>query len=95
MLAALISALAMSATMWMIARHEADASLPRVFLIAFVVALITGLSSLFLGIFALVLGFGLAAWAVRQFCYLRWPHACVVGTVFLVVQVGASLLLRR
>jgi len=95
MLVALLSALAMSLTMWMIARHEADASLPRVFLIAFVVALVTGLSSIFLGIFALILGFGLAAWAVRQFCYLRWPHACVVAAVFIVVQVGASLLLRR
>ncbi len=95
MLVALIAALAMSLTMWILARHEAEASVPRVFAIAFVVALVTGISSIFIGIYALIVGFFLAAWGVQRFCYLRWPHAFVVATVFIAVQVGAALLLRR
>jgi hypothetical protein len=95
MLTALVAALAMSLTMWIIARHEADASLPRTFLIAFGVAIVTAISSLFIGIFALLVGFALAAWAVRQFCYLRWPHAFVVATVFVSVQIGFAVLFRR
>lgn len=93
MLIALVSALAMSLTMWAIARHEADASLARTFLIAFGVAVVTAVSSLFIGPLALLVGFALAAWAVRQFCYLRWPHAFVVAAVFVAVQFGGALLL--
>lgn len=95
MLISLIAALAMSLTMWIIARHEADASVPRVFVIAFAVAIVTAISSIFIGIFALIVGFFLAAWGVQRFCYLRWPHALVVAAVFVGVQVGAALLLRR
>jgi len=95
MIASLIAALAMSLTMWIIARHEADASIPRTFLIAFGVAIVTAVCSIFIGIFALLVGFLLAAWAVRQFCYLQWPHAFVVATVFVLVQYGGALLLRH
>ncbi|MCW1883440.1 hypothetical protein OKA04_01785 [Luteolibacter flavescens] len=91
MISALISALVMSFTMWLIARHEADTSLVRTFLIAFGVTIITAFSSYFLGILALLVGFGLAAWAVRQFCYLRWPHAFIVATVFIVVRFGTAI----
>lgn len=94
MLPSLLAAGAMSFTMWLIARHEADTSLLRTFLIAFCVAIITGISSMFLGIFALLVGFALAAWGVYQFCYLRWPHALVVATVFIAVQFGSGILLR-
>ncbi len=92
MLVALIASLAMSLTMWIIARHEADASIARTFMIAFGVAVITAICSWFMGPFALLVGFLLAAWAVRQFCYLRWPHAFVVAGVFVAVQVGGILL---
>lgn len=95
MLVSILAALAMSLTMWIIARHEADASIPRTFLIAFGVSVVTAVCSIFIGIFALLVGFFLAAWAVRQFCYLRWPHAFVVATVFVLVQFGGALLLRR
>ncbi|MCP5531909.1 MAG: hypothetical protein H7A49_00465 [Akkermansiaceae bacterium] len=94
MLVALIAAAAMSLTMWAIARHEADASMVRTFLIAFGVAVVTAISSIFLGIFALAIGFLLAAWAVRQFCYLRWPHAFVVAAVFVAVQFGGSFVMH-
>ena len=95
MLASLLAAAAMSLTMWIIARHEAETELWRTFLIAFGVAIITGLSSFFIGIFALLLGFALATWAVRQFCYLRLPHALITATVFIVVQFGVAIVLRR
>ena len=93
MLFAFVAALAMSLTMWAIARHEADASIARTFMIAFGVAVVTTLCGLLIGPFALLVGFFLAAWAVRQFCYLRWPHAFVVAAVFVVVQFGGALLL--
>lgn len=92
MLIALIGSVAMSLTMWIIARHEADASIARTFMIAFGVAVITAICSWFIGPFALGVGFVLAALAVRQFCYLRWPHAFVVAGVFLAVQVGGALI---
>ena len=95
MLASLLAAAAMSLTMWIIARHEAETQLWRTFLIAFGVAIVTGLSSLFLGILALVVGFALATWAVRQFCYLRLPHALITATVFIVVQYGTAIVLSR
>lgn len=95
MLASLLAAAAMSVTMWVIARHEAETQLWRTFLIAFGVAIITGISSLFLGILALAVGFALATWAVRQFCYLRMPHALITASVFIVVQYGSAILLSR
>lgn len=95
MLASLISAVVMSLTMWFIARHEADMSVVRTFLIAFGVSILTFVCAIFLGPLALLVGFGAATWAVRQFCYLRWHHALVVAAVWLLSQFGLGLLFAR
>lgn len=94
MIAALISALVMSFTMWLIARHEAETSVVISFLIAFGVSILTLVTSIFIGPLALLVGFGTATWAVHQFCYLRWHHALVVAAVWLLTQFGLGMLLR-
>ncbi|MEM9237745.1 MAG: hypothetical protein AAGB14_13285 [Verrucomicrobiota bacterium] len=95
MLGSLISAAAMSLTMYLIARHEAEMSLPITFLIAFGVSFTTAILSIFLGPLALIVGFAGAAWATHQFCYLRWPHAFITASVFVVVQFGLALVFSR
>lgn len=84
MLSILISALILCAALFLIARHEAEISLPVILLIAVGTSLVSALLSLvhpFLGLAGLLLAL---PWAIQRFCYVGWGKAFVTTGIYLV-----------
>lgn len=91
MLGTIISAFILCGTMYAVARHEADISFPVVLLIAFGVSAVSVILSLFMGLFSLPLVLVALAWALHQFCYLRWSRAWIVTGIYTVAQLGIGM----
>lgn len=73
MLGIIITAALLSLIMFLVARHEADYSFPKVLLISLGVGIVNFALSLGVGsLIALIVTLGLLVWALHQFCYLRW-----------------------
>ena len=93
MLGILISAASLCIIMYLVARHEADYSLPKVILIAAGLAIINFILSVAIGqLISLPIMLGLTVWALHQFCYLRWSMAAVVTGIYIVVQIALGML---
>lgn len=83
MLGIVFSAAVLCAIMYVIARHEADYSFPRVLLISLGLGLTDFCLSLLVGpTLGSILVMGLMVWALHQFCYLRWRMAITVAAIY-------------
>ncbi len=92
MLGLLVSAAVLCLIMFVVARHEADYSFPKVILISFCLGLCNFVLSLAVGPWiALVIVVGLTVWALHQFCYLRWGMAGIVTAIYIAVQILLAL----
>ena len=80
--------------MYIVARHEADYSLPKVILISVGLAACNLVLSLTIGaLLALPILVGLTVWALHQFCYLRWGMASIITGIYIVCQIVVGILL--
>lgn len=90
-----ISTLLLCVIMFLVARHEADYSLPKVLMISAGISISSLLLTLALGLLAIPLIIGLTIWALHEFCYLRWSRAAIVTGIYIVCQIGLSMALSR
>ena len=74
----------MMMALYLVARHEAELSLPKCLMIAVGVNVVTGLLGLVIGIYALAAGFTLAMWAIHQFLYVGWGKSAIVSAVYFI-----------
>ena len=81
-----ISAGILALIMHIVAKHEADYSFVRVVLVAFGLFVANTVAGAILGNFAILVMFFATAWALQQFCYLRWGMAFVVTAIYYAVQ---------
>lgn len=92
MLEIIISAVILCAVIYLIARHEAEISLPIILIITVGVSMAGAVLSLLLGPWiGLLLTLALLSWALYRFCYLPWPKAVIVTVVYLITNIGLSL----
>jgi hypothetical protein len=94
MISIIISTLVLCAAMYLIARHEAEISLPVILMICVGVNVIGGLLGLMIGPFALLVTIALLAWSLQKFCYLGWSKAFTVTGIYLVTNVLLAFGLR-
>ncbi len=94
MIGVLISALVLMGAMWIVARHEADFDLKKILVIALVVSVASfaGALSGFIQFLIPVILIGLG-WALHHFCYISILQSAIVCGIWLVVQVGLSILI--
>ncbi len=86
-----LSALILCASLYFIARHEAEISLPVILMITAGVSVTGALAALAVGPFALLLVFVLLAWAIQRFCYVRWSIAWIVTGIYAVSNIALSV----
>lgn len=91
MLSIIVNSLVLCAAMYLIARHEAEISLPIVLMITVGVSIVGAILSMFIGPLGFLVSMALLAWAVHQFCYLSWPKASLVAVIYLVTNVILTL----
>lgn len=89
----LLSALILMGSLWVVARHDAEISFVRMLLLSLGITVVSLLASP-LGIFALPVIIGVTAWGLVHYCYVNWAQAWIVTAVYIVAQIGLSLLLR-
>ncbi len=94
MISIAISALVLCAATYLIARHEAEISLPVILMICVGVNIIGGFLGIMIGPFALLVTVVLLAWALQKFCYLPWSKAFAVTGIYLVTNVLLAFGLR-
>ena len=82
-----ISTLVLCVVLFLVARKEAEISLPMILMIA-AGANIAGLLLSLAHPLAPLLSLVLLAWAIQRFCYVRWSKAWIVTGVYLAVRVG-------
>ncbi|MGL5017530.1 MAG: hypothetical protein ACRDBP_05315 [Luteolibacter sp.] len=87
MIQIIISALILCASLYLIARHEAEISLPVVLMITVGVSVISVLLSLFIGPFAFLVALVILAFAIQRFCYVGWPKAFAVTGIYAVTNI--------
>ena len=87
MLGIIIGGFVLVGAMFVVGRHEADASLPKGLMIAAGVSVTMAILSIFLGFLALPIGFALVMWAVHQFCYLGWGKSAAVAGIYFVTMI--------
>lgn len=88
MIGIIVSAALLCLIMFIVARHEADYSFPKVILISLGLGLCNMMLSLFVGPWvALIVVLGLTVCALNQFCYLRWSKAGLITGIYVMVQV--------
>ena len=87
----------MIAAMWVIGRHEAEMSLPIALMIAAGVSAVMWVTSAFLGLLALLIGFALGMWAIHQFCYLGWGKSAAVTAIWFagLIAINMVILMMR
>jgi hypothetical protein len=90
-----ISALLLCVIMFVVARHEADYSLPKVLMVSAGISIVSLLLSMAIGLLAVPVIIGLTMWALHEFCFLRWSRAAIVTGIYIACQIGISLALRR
>ena len=94
MFGVIITAALLCLIMFVLARHEADYSFPKVALIALGLGLCNLVLTLLAGdLIALVVVLGLMVWALHQFCYLRWGMAGLVTVTYLVCRLVLGLVI--
>jgi hypothetical protein len=93
-----ISSFVLCVALYLIARHEAEISLPVILMITVGVSIVSILLSLAIGPFAFLVALVILAFAIRRFCYIGWPKAIAVTGVYAVTNIAlavASLMLRK
>jgi hypothetical protein len=93
-----ISCFVICLSLYLIARHEAEISLPVVLMIAVGVSVISLLLSLAIGPFAFLVALVVLAFAIRRFCYIGWPKAIAVTGIYAVTNIAlavATVMLRK
>ena len=93
MLGIFLSAIILCVTMYLVARHEAEYSLPIVLMVSAGLAVCNIFLAALLGVFALPLMIALMMWALHQFCYLRWKTAAIVTAIYIVCQIVLAFVL--
>jgi len=94
MIQIILSAVILCAAMYLVARHEAEISLPITLMISVGVSVIAGILSIFIGPLALLVAIGLLIWSLNKFCYLRWSSAAIVTGIYLVSNIVLSVGLK-
>lgn len=94
MLGILFSTIILCGLMHFTARHEADYSFGRVAIIAAVIGLLGLLLTLGLGIWGTPLTLVALAYALHEYCYLRWSKAILVTVLYTVLYVGLQVALQ-
>lgn len=94
MIQIIISTLVLCAAMYLVARNEAEISLPIVLMICVGVNVVGGLLGFMIGPFALIASVVLLAWALNKFCYIRWSKAFMVTGVYLLTNILLAFGLR-
>lgn len=90
----IISAALLCAIMFIVARHEADYSFPKVLLISLGLGLCDfALSLLLPPLVGSLVVLGLTVWALHHFCYLRWNMAATVAGIYLGCSIGLGIVL--
>lgn len=97
MLGILFSALVLMGVLYLVARNDAEISLPRMLLVSLGITVVALVSSP-LGLLSLPIILVASAWILVRFCYVSWKQAWIVTFIYLVVQialgVGWALLTR-
>ena len=91
MLQIILSALILCISMYLIARHEAEISLPVILMITVGVTVVGAILGMMIGPLALLVCLALLAWALHRFCYLSWPKASIVTAIYLVSNIVLSI----
>lgn len=92
------SSLILCASLYLIARHEAEISLPIILMITVGASLTGLLASIAIGPFAFLVVLGALAWAIQRFCFVRWSKAWIVTGIYGVSNIAlatASIMLRK
>jgi hypothetical protein len=92
MLGIIISAGLLCLVMFLVARHEAEISFPIVLLIVLGVSVLSALLRP-LGYWSIPIVFAALAWALQQFCTLRWSKALLITLVYVIVSSALLLLI--
>jgi len=93
-----ISSFVLCIALYLIARHEAEISLPVILMITIGVSVISMLLSIAIGPFAFLVALFILGYAVRRFCYISWPKAWAVTGVYAVTNITlavGTVMLRR
>ena len=93
MLGIILSAVILCVIMYVVARHEAEYSLPVVLMVCAGLAVCNLFLSLLPVLIALPLMIGLMMWALHQFCYLRWKTSGIVTAIYISCQIVLGLAL--
>ena len=94
MIGLLISAGILFALLHFMAKDEAEIHFGTLVLICLGVSILNLALTKAIGYFALPAVLAGLAWALHQFCYLRWSKAIAVTLVYLVVGTGISFVLH-
>lgn len=93
-----ISSLALCIALYLIARHEAEISLPIILMITVGVSFISALLSWVIGPFAFIVALCILTFALHRFCYIGWSKAMAVSGVYGVTNIAlavTSMMLRK
>lgn len=93
-----ISSFVLCVTLFLIARHEAEISLPVILMITVGVSMISILLSLAIGPFAFLVALVILTLAIRRFCYVSRPKAIAVTGVYAannILLASGTILLRK
>ena len=84
------SALVLCITLYLVARHEAEISLPVILMITAGVSFASLLLTLVHPL-ASLLSIFLLAWAIQRFCYVRWSKAWTVTGIYFCANLGLAI----
>ncbi len=90
MIQIIVSALILCAALYLVARHEAEISLPLILMIVVGVSVAAALLSLAHPL-APLLSLVLLAWAIQRFCYVGWSKAWIVTGIYLVTNLTLAI----
>jgi hypothetical protein len=94
MLGLIISAGLLCLVMYFVARHEADINFGIVLLICAGITILSMFIVRPLGYWSIPVVFAALAWALQQFCCLRWSKAILVTAVYVVASTALNMVLR-
>src|SRR5688572_11676007 len=90
MIGLIISAALLCLIMFVMAKDEAEIHFGVVLLIVLGVSVLSAILSRTIGLFSIPIVFGALAWALQQFCTLRWSKAILITLVYVAASVGLS-----
>lgn len=88
MITAAISAFFLCVILFLVARHEADYSLPKVIIISLGLTLVNMVFSIAAGLWVFPVVLFTTAWCVQKFCYLEWGKASIVSALYVLCMLG-------